>query len=257
MALMEDLQSGLLKMLKSIFQYSIAIFTIALAGILIMEFVVLPAYVGYDNEHYLPDVRGNYLQKAKYTLTSLGFKSQITTIPFSEINSPGTVVKMSPRSFTKVKEGRTISLTIAGHRKDIIIPDYTSQSLRNAHLNATREGLVVDTVMYEFNNKIKDGHISFQVPRAGHIVKSGASISLGVSRGNPPDYYTVPDLVGKSLKSAIMSLAKSGLRLGEIEYEFQPDLLEETIIDQNFTPGLRVTFPASVDLIISVEKEFK
>jgi len=244
-------------MLKSIFHYSIAIVALSLAGILFMDYIVLPSYVGYDNEHYLPDVRGNYIQKARYTLISLGFKSEIVTIPFSESNPPGTVVKMSPRSFTKVKEGRTISLTIAGHREDIITPNYVSQSLRNARLNASREGLVVDTVMYEFNNNIKDGHISFQVPRAGHIVKSGTNISLGVSKGNPPDYYTVPDVVGKSLKSAKITLAQSGLRLGEIEYEFQPDLLEDTIIDQNFTAGLRVTFPAAVDLIVSTEKEFQ
>ena len=222
-----------------------------------MDYIVLPSYVGYDNEHYLPDVRGNYLQKAKYTLSSLGFKSEVVTIPFSETNSPGTIVKMSPRSFTKVKEGRTISLTIAGHREDIIIPDFSLLSLRNARLNAIREGLVIDTVMYEFNNNIKDGHISFQVPRAGHIVKSGANISFGVSKGDPPDYYTVPDLIGMSLRSAKISLAKSGLRLGELEYEFQPDLLENTIIDQNFTPDLRVTFPAAIDLIISTEKEFQ
>lgn len=222
-----------------------------------MDNILLPSYVGYDNEHYLPDVRGNYLQKAKYKLSSLGFKSEIVTIPFSESNPPGTVVKMSPRSFTKVKEGRTISLTIAGHREDIMIPDYTSLSLRNARLKAVREGLVIDTVMYEYNNAIKDGHISFQVPKAGYIVKSGANISLGVSKGNPPDYYTVPDIVGKSLKTAKSMLAQSGLRLGELEYEFQPDLLENTVIDQNFTAGLRVTFPAAVDLIISTEKEFQ
>jgi serine/threonine-protein kinase len=244
-------------MLKSVFHYSIALFTFSLVGIVFLDYILLPSYVGYDNEHYLPDVRGNYLQKAKYTLNSLGFKSELTTIPFSETNPPGTVVKMSPRSFTKVKEGRTINLTIAGHREDIIIPDYSSLSLRNARLNASRDGLVIDTIMYEFNNSIKDGNISFQVPRAGHIVKSGASISLGVSKGSPPDYYTVPDLVGKSLKAAKISLAKSGLRLGDLEYEFQPDLLENTIIDQNFTPGLRVTFPAAVDLIITTEKEFQ
>jgi|TARA_B110000467_G_scaffold23696_1_gene21174 beta-lactam-binding protein with PASTA domain len=242
-------------MLKVILHYSIALFTCSLVGILFLDYIALPSYVGYDNEHYLPDVRGNYLQKAQYTLRSLGFKSEVATIPFSETNPPGTVVKMSPRSFTKVKEGRTISLTIAGHRQDIIIPDYTSISLRNTRLSAIREGLVVDTVIYEYNNKIKDGHISFQVPQAGHIVKSGARISLGVSKGNPPDYYTVPDVVGKSLRSAKISLAKSGLRLGELEYEFQPDLLENTIIDQNFTPGLRVTFPAAIDLILSKEEE--
>jgi len=244
-------------MLKSIFHYALALIIVTIIGVLFMDYIILPSYVGYDNEHYLPDVRGNYLQRAKYTLTSLGFKSDVITIPFSDNNLPGTVVKMSPRSFTKVKEGRTINLTIAGHREDIIIPDYTAQSLRNARINASRQGLVVDTVMYEFNTTIKDGHISFQVPRAGHIVKSGANISFGVSKGNPPDYYTVPDLVGNSLKSAKIILAQSGLRLGEIEFEYQPDLLENTVIDQNFTAGLRVTFPAAIDLIISTDKEFR
>ena len=244
-------------MLKFSLRYSVSIVSFLVAGILVMDYIILPTYVGYDNEHYLPDLRGNYLQKAKYTLKTLGFNSEVITIAFSEDNPPGTVVKMSPRSFTKVKEGRTISLTIAGHREDILIPDYTGQSLRNARLNANREGLVIDTVMYEFNDNIENGHISFQVPRAGHIVKSGANISLGVSKGSPPDYYTVPDLVGRSLKSAKNSIAKSGLRLGDIEFEYQPDLLNNTIIDQNFTPGLRVTFPAAIDIIISTEKEFK
>ena len=244
-------------MLKFIFKYGLALLFFSLVGVLAMDYIILPNYVGYDNEHYLPDVRGNYLQKAKYTLTSLGFRTEIVTIPFSESNPPGTIVKMSPRSFTKVKIGRSISLTIAGHREDIIIPDYTSFSLRNARINASREGLVIDTVMYEFNDNIADGHISFQVPKSGHIVKSGALITFGVSKGNPPDYYTVPDLIGKSLKSAKKNLAVSGLRLGELEYEYQPDLLENTIIDQNFTPGLRVTFPAAVDLIVSTEKEFQ
>jgi|TARA_B110000438_G_scaffold257418_1_gene265495 beta-lactam-binding protein with PASTA domain len=244
-------------MLKFIFKYGLALLFFSMVGVLAMDYIILPNYVGYDNEHYLPDVRGNYLQKAKYTLTSLGFRTEIVTIPFSESNPPGTVVKMSPRSFTKVTIGRSISLTIAGHREDIIIPDYTSFSLRNARINASREGLVIDTVMYEFNDNIADGHISFQVPKSGHIVKSGALITFGVSKGNPPDYYTVPDLIGKSLKSAKKNLAVSGLRLGELEYEYQPDLLENTIIDQNFTPGLRVTFPAAVDLIVSTEKEFQ
>ena len=228
-----------------------------LLGIFAMDLIILPNYVGYDNEHYLPDIRGNYLQKGKYVLNKIGFKSEVITIPFVEEHKPGTIIKMSPRAFTKAKEGRTISLTVAGHREDIITPDYTGQSLRNAKLNAERDGLVLDTLMYEYSNEMKNGHISFQIPKPGHIVKSGANISLGVSRGNPPDYYTVPDLIGQSIKAGKDLLNQSGLRLGNIEYEYQPDLLENTIIDQNFTAGLRVTFPASIDLILTTDKEFQ
>jgi len=226
-----------------------------IAGILFLDYILLPSYVGYDNEHYLPDVRGYYSQKANYELNILGFKTETITIPFSDKHNPGTVIKMSPRSFTKVKEGRTITLTIAGHREDIIIPDYSNLSLRNATISANKIGLGIDTIMYEYSNSVKDGNISFQVPKPGQIVKSGSEISLGVSKGNPPDYYIVPNLIGKSLRTAKVEISKSGLRLGLIEYEFQPDLLKNTVIDQNFTPGLRVTFPAAIDIIISKEED--
>ena len=231
--------------------------TLVVCGILILEYLLLPAYVGYDNEHYIPDVRQEFIQKAKYTLNSLGFKSQVVTVPFSEKNTPGTVVKMSPRAFTKVKEGRTINLTVAGHRKDIIIPKFLKMSLRNAKINIERDGLALDTVIYEFSNNVKEGYVSFQVPKEGHVVKSGALITLGISRGNPPDYYIVPDLVGLSLGKAEDQLAQVGLRLGNLEYEHQPELLENTVIDQNFTAGMRVSFPAAIDLIISTEKEYQ
>ena len=41
---------------------------------------------------------------------------------------------MFPRAFTKIKEGRTINLTIAGKDQDISIPDVMHLTLRNAKL---------------------------------------------------------------------------------------------------------------------------
>ena len=49
---MEVLQSDLQEMLKSIFKYGAALLTFSLVGILAMDYVILPNYVGYDNEHY-------------------------------------------------------------------------------------------------------------------------------------------------------------------------------------------------------------
>ena len=95
------------------------------------------------------------------------------------------------------------------------------------------------------------------MPKPGHIVKSSSYLTLGVSKGYTPDFYNIPDVIGKSLQNAKINIIKSGLRVGNIEYEFQPDLLENTVIDQSYTPGLRVTFPASIDLIISIEKDLK
>ena len=240
---------------RSLLKYLIAFTFFSFSGIVILDYFILPNYVGYNNEHYLPDVRGEYLEKATYQLRSLHFNTKPILIPYSESHTPGTVIKMFPRAFTKVKEGRTIDLTIAGKDEDIEIPDISNLSLRNAKLTLTKLGLGIDTVIYEYDNVISDGYISFQLPRKGQTVKSSTNMTLGVSRGAPPDYYIIPDIVNYSLTRARKSIINEGLRVGEITYEFQPDLVPNTVIEQNMTAGMRVSFPASINLLISTDKE--
>ena len=240
---------------RSLLKYLIALIFFSLSGIVILDYFILPNYVGYNNEHYLPDVRGEYLEKATYQLRSLRFNTKSILIPYSASHAPGTVIKMFPRAFTKVKEGRTIDLTIAGKDEDIEIPDISNLSLRNAKLTLTKLGLGIDTIIYEYDNVISDGYISFQLPRKGQTVKSSTNMTLGVSRGAPPDYYIIPDIVNYSLTRARKSIINEGLRVGEITYEFQPDLVPNTVIEQNMTAGMRVSFPASINLLISTDKQ--
>ena len=240
---------------SSLLKYLIAFTFFSFSGIVILDYFILPNYVGYNNEHYLPDVRGEYLEKATYQLRSLRFNTKPILIPYSESHTPGTVIKMFPRAFTKVKEGRTIDLTIAGKDEDIEIPDISNLSLRNAKLTLTKLGLGIDTIIYEYDNVISDGYISFQLPRKGQTVKSSTNMTLGVSRGAPPDYYIIPDIVNYSLTRARKSIINEGLRVGEITYEFQPDLVPNTVIEQNMTAGMRVSFPASINLLISTDKQ--
>ena len=240
---------------RSLLKYLIAFTFLSFSGIVILDYFILPNYVGYNNEHYLPDVRGEYLEKATYQLRSLRFNTKPILIPYSESHTPGTVIKMFPRAFTKVKEGRTIDLTIAGKDEDIEIPDISNLSLRNAKLTLTKLGLGIDTLIYEYDNVISDGYISFQLPRKGQTVKSSTNMTLGVSRGAPPDYYIIPDIVNYSLTRARKTIIIKGLRVGEITYEFQPDLVPNTVIEQNMTAGMRVSFPASINLLISTDKQ--
>ena len=242
-------------MIKNVLKFLIAFAFLSLMGILLMDYLLLPSYVGYNKEHYLPDIRGEFVEKANYQLRSLGFQTEVVMIPFSETHEAGTVIKMYPRAFTKVKEGRTIDLTIAGKDEDIEIPDISNLSLRNAKLTLTKLGLGIDTIIYEYDNVISDGYISFQLPRKGQTVKSSTNMTLGVSRGAPPDYYIIPDIVNYSLTRARKSIINEGLRVGEITYEFQPDLVPNTVIEQNMTAGMRVSFPASINLLISTDKQ--
>ena len=114
----------IINMKKKYFKYIITITVLCLIGILLMDYLILPSYVGYNNEHYLPDIRGEFMDKANYQLREIGFQTEVVMAPFSDAFIPGTVIKMFPRAFTKVKEGRAINLTIAGKMEDIKIPNF-------------------------------------------------------------------------------------------------------------------------------------
>ena len=190
-------------------------------------------------------------------LYNLDLDVKIVNLLFNSADKPGTVIKMFPPPFTKVKKGREITISIAGMQKDVIIPNFYNISLRNAQIKILDLDLVLDTLMYEFNSNVKNGYVSFQIPQKGVMTKTGTTISLGISKGVPPDYFIVPDLINYPLKKAIEKIQFEGLRLGEQTYEYQPNLLPNTIIDQSFPPGLKVTIPIKIDLVISKETNEK
>jgi serine/threonine-protein kinase len=139
--------------------------------------------------------------------------------------------------------------------EDIQIPHLVNMSLRNAKIVINDMGLGVDTVIYEFDSQVEEGRITFQLPRKGQVVKSSTNITLGVSKGSPPDYYIIPDVVNMSLRKAEEEILKNGLRVGNISFEYQPELLRNTVIEQDKTAGMRVTFPATINILVSTDKK--
>jgi len=242
-------------LIKVIVKYTIALFTLIFFGLLLFEAVILPLYVGYDNEHYLPDLRGKYRENATRELEMIGFKVELIYKEFSREYPHGTVISMSPRAFTKVKEGRTIKLTVAKKNKDVILTDFTDMSIRNALLELKKLGLELDTITYEYSIQYEKDKITHQIPNSGHTVEQGTPVSFWVSKGEPPDYYKVPDLVNFSLNKAEKLLYSAGLQIGEITYEYQPLLISNTVLEQSLTAGMRVSFPARVDLTVSIDNK--
>jgi len=242
-------------MILSGFKYIIAFVLLIGAGLFVFDSILLPIYVGYDNEHYVPDVRGENRSDAIETLQSLGYHFELITRPFEQNIKPNTVLNISPRQFTKVKEGRTIKLTVAGVRKHVKVPNVIGKSVRNATFDIQRNELIVDTVFSEFNTEFRKGYVISQMPEAGDLRLAGYGVILIVSNGNPPDFFLVPDLINLDQDKAKQKIIDSGFHVGEISLEFQPNLLEGTIIEQSLTPGMKLTFPARIDIRISIETE--
>ena len=243
-----------LNKIKTISVYIMLIGAFGIIGLISLDRIVLPLITNYNKAIYLPDLTSIDFRIAQKKLDSLDLGYKIIMHEYDDLYKPYSVIEMSPRPFTKLKTGRIIKLTVADEKKDIILDDYSDKSLRSVKLQLNRDNLKIDTLIYEYNESVKKDFIISQYPRTGKMLKSGDMLTLIVSQGPPPNYYITPNLINMSLKKAKEMISKAGLVLGNITYEYNTKYLNNTVLEQNKTPGMRLSFPAKIDLIISTDK---
>jgi len=240
--------------MKLILKYSLILSIIGLSGLFLLDNLFLPMLIRSNEEIYIPDVRNLNINSAEKELEDLGFNVTIINSKYNEQFTPNTVMTMSPRAFTKIKKGRSIKLTIAGEKNPIIVDEFINTSLTSAKIIINQQGLRLDTVIYEYNSDFKKDFITSQYPKPGKVLHTNDKITYVVSLGSPPNHYIVPNLININLSRAKEIISKSGLKIGNIVYEYNEDYLNHTILEQSITGGLKLSFPNSIDLIVTTDK---
>ena len=241
--------------MKLFYKYIISFLIFAILGLFLLDNVFLSLYVNKNKDIYLPDVRFIDSLLAEKQLKELGFEVEILFSDYDPENIPGNVIKISPRPFSKLKSGRIIKLTVASDKNDIILDDFTNISLRNASLILKRLDLKIDTLLYEYNNDIKKNHIISQFPKPSKLLKSNDLVTFIISQGKAPNYYVTPNLINLNLYIAKEKISRAGLILGNINYEYSKDFLNNTVLEQDKTPGMKLSFPARINIIVSTDKK--
>jgi len=241
--------------MKTIYKYIISLICFAILGLFLLDNVFLSVYVNKNKDIYLPDLRFIDSLIAEKQLEELGFEVEILFSDYNSENIPGNVIKISPRPFSKLKSGRIIKLTVASDKNDIILEDFTNISLRNAELILKRLDLKIDTLLYEYNNDIKKNHIISQFPKPSKLLKSNDLVAFIISQGQAPNYYVTPNLINLNIYKAKEKISRAGLILGNIKYEYSKDYLNNTVLEQDKTPGMKLSFPARINIIVSTDKK--
>ena len=238
----------------TLLRYIISFIIVGVIATFMIGFFILPQITHKGDELYLPDVRSYNVVKAKRILTEMGFTTTIIKSNYNEQFIPNHVISMTPRAFTKIKRNRTIKLKIAGAKEKILLSDFKNKSLRNVQIAIDRNNLLIDTLIYEYNNHIKKDYIIDQYPKPNIFLESLDKVTFIISLGNPPDYYIVPHLININLKRGRDVISKAGLLLGTIKYEFNTNYLNNTILEQDLTDGMKLSFPSKINLIVSTDR---
>lgn len=238
--------------MKTIIRYIIAFGIFSGISVLIIDKIVMPAYVAHYRSRYLPDVKGLPFEEAKYKLGLEGFEAIQGDIKYTNKFLPGTVIDQYPKAMRRVKPGRHIRLTLAEKGKMIPVPDVVGKSIRSARLEIEETGLVIDSIMSEYDAEVPKDVIRWQYPKPKDFLRKGSGLTLIISKGKPPDFYQVPHLFGLSLKKAENLIIDARLELGTITYRQNEDLVPYTVLDQSVEAETILDHTIKIDLTVSI-----
>lgn len=108
-----------------------------------------------------------------------------------------------------------------------------------------------EPIEYEvrFDEKAAQGTIVRQTPDGGEETKPGRKVYLVISGGK--EMATMPDLRGKSLRDAKMTLLKANLTLTNVSYAYSDSATNGTVFQQNPVPGAKTSTSNTINVVIS------
>jgi eukaryotic-like serine/threonine-protein kinase len=233
---------------------------IALVGFLIVFYmfnnIVMPQYVQQGKTTKVPNVVGKGVDEALRILSEAGLPGKKTATPSPSKQYPeGSVVVQNPPAGAEVKFGRGVYVTVSGGEPLVAVPSLRGQSLRDATFSLERVGLVMGSTTYQVSEEYPQGTIIDQDMLQSSKVSSGKVINVTVSQGKNADQVPVPDVMKKTFSEAERIVIQAGLRIGNITYQVNAELLPNTVIDQFPKSGQLAPAGQAIDLVVAQKGE--
>ncbi|MDQ3051286.1 MAG: PASTA domain-containing protein [Bacteroidota bacterium] len=181
----------------------------------------LGTYTKHGSSVSVPDVRGMQMDKLQSFLDNKNLRYQVadSTI-FDMTKPPGTVIEQDPRPNEKVKEHRTIYLSITRSTPPgVKIPDLEDNSLRQAEAILRSYGLIRGELIYKpdlAKNAVLEMQIDGKKVEKGEEVTKGTVIDLVLGDGFGNTKVAVPLLFNLDLDEALFVLKASSLNVGAV-----------------------------------------
>jgi eukaryotic-like serine/threonine-protein kinase len=227
-------------------------YTIVLVAVPVIFFTLLGYFLDWYTHHdsyiEVPNFKGLSADKVEKLADESKLRYKIVDSVFAFPEAPGgTVVEQSPPVKFRVKENRTIFLTIKRFSTEKIkMPNFVGISLNQAKTELLTYGFKLGKVKYEpgFKNLVLKQRFKGKEVKEGTIIDRGSVIdlSVGLSAEGAEDgdeqattgEVTVPDLSGLSHHQAEMKLSSAALELGQAYYDPSVKTKKDTLAAQIF-----------------------
>lgn len=227
----------LVKFLKSkVFFLNLIIAILLAASIIGFTYKWLDGYTKHGETISVPDLRGLLPEEAKEFLSRKHLNYAIIDSMFDLKKTKGIILDQDPAPNAKVKENRTIYLTVNSILPpQVKMPNLIDVSYRQAEAILQTYGLKVGELIYK-PDLAKNAVIGQQANgveiKPGTLINKGSVVDLILGDGLGNTKVTVPNLINLTLEEALFVLKASSLNVGSI-------VADETVKDSSLAKVYR------------------
>ena len=217
---------------------------------LIFDNWVLPAVINDKKVVKVPRLIGLSYESAIAKLEENNLSYSVVAKQFNVKFPENYVIKQIPSEGSEVKETRQILLTLSKGSEKTQVPYLVGKEQSYAINQLLDSDLEKGSILYEENDSIPAGVVIRQNPSGGRMINYGESVDLVISSGGIK-LVEIPDLAGKSLAEAEVTLAQYNLKIGQILYIKNETFLPNTVFRQQPTAGDSVSEGSLINVFIT------
>lgn len=236
---------------RKLLKYFIIPIAILLIGYILFNDIIMPLVTRHGSEFALPDIVGYEYHDAKDILNMADLNVEIIAEEYHPDKEDGTIISQYPVPGTLVKSGRLIKVVKSIGRKDVIVPQLSGFSVRQAVLNIEAAGLLVGDINWTHSDSLPERVVVFSYPASGTKIPMGSHVNLMVNRGSLAGIVYMPRLIGRPLEEARRIIEDMELKVGLVTHVTNENYLPETVLEQSVPPATELDVGEEIDLIVS------
>lgn len=146
-----------------------------------------------------------------------------------------------------------VTMQFAVHGAVVKVPDLQGVSVEAATSRAAALGLDLSVRQRFYSTVLPAGRVLLQSPAAGATVRRGWDVAVAESLG--PQQITIPDVLGKSERDAILLIRQKGLELGAVAHLPNGRVASGTVLAQDPGPDAKGAERPSVSLLVAAPEQ--
>lgn len=210
-------------LISKMFLKNLLLAVVIIPLVVALIFLVLKIYTHHGQAFQVPDFSGMSLEEVEQVCEKKDLRFEISDSIFLSSKKRGTIVEQNPGAGFKVKQNRTIFLTInAFNQLKVKMPDVVGGSVRQAKVSFETYGLKIGRLNYtqdRFLNNVLEQKFNGVTIKKGELIEKGSYIDLVVGNGMSGSKTAMPNLINLSLNDARDDISDAFLNLGNSYFD--------------------------------------